>query len=269
MHEVAAIVEDLVRLGVRSGDVLMVHASLRKIGPVSQRAAGVVAAIDRAVGDAGTWMMTMGASDEWAWVNDRAEAEREGLLADAIPFDPFLTPAQEDVGVLAEVMRTTPGTFVSNHPEGRFGARGPRARDLLENVPWDHYYGEGSPLERILKLGVKVLRLGADIDTVTILHYAEYLAEVKSKRAVRRHRRVLWEAGPVTRTVDCLDDSRGIVEYDGPDYFGVILTAYCALEEGSRKKVTHGVVGNAPCDLLDGADLVAFGATWMTRNLGR
>ena len=112
------------RLGVKPGDVLMVHASLRRIGPVEGDAAGVVAAIDAAVGDDGTWLMVLGARDDWSWVNEHSEEAREGLLADAEPFDALTTPVQEDVGFLAEIFRITPGTVVSNHPEGRFGARG-------------------------------------------------------------------------------------------------------------------------------------------------
>ena len=116
---------------------------------------------------------------------------------DAEPFDPRTTPAQEDVGLLAELFRTTPGTVVSDHPEGRFGARGRRAAELMADVPWHDYYGPGSPLERVVEAGGSVLRLGADTNTVTLLHYAEYLAHVPDKRRVRRHRRARRPAGRV------------------------------------------------------------------------
>jgi aminoglycoside N3'-acetyltransferase len=78
---------DLTALGVRQGDCLMVHASLRAIGAVEGRAAGVVDALDRAVGGAGTLMMVLGARDDSSWVNERDESEREVLLAEAEPFD--------------------------------------------------------------------------------------------------------------------------------------------------------------------------------------
>ena len=55
--------------------------------------------------------------------------------------------------MLAEVFRTTSGTFVSNHPEGRFGARGAGADALVRDVPWDDYYGPGSPLARLVERG--------------------------------------------------------------------------------------------------------------------
>ena len=66
--------------------------------------------------------MTLGARDDWSWVNERPERERPSLLRAAEPFDCRQTPADPDVGVLAEVFRQRSETKVSDHPEGRFGA---------------------------------------------------------------------------------------------------------------------------------------------------
>ena len=257
------LVADLRRLGIATGDVVMVHASLRSIGPVEQGAAGVIDALDAAVGRNGTLLMPLGARDDWAWVNQRPEPERAHLLRDTVPFDCLTTPADPDVGVLAEVFRQRPGTVVSDHPEGRFGARGSLAEELLADVPWDDYYGPGSPLERFLHAGGKVLRLGADLDTLTVLHHAEYLAPVPSKRRARRHRLVVGRQGPEVRVVECLDDVDGIVDYPGEDYFAVILRAYLA-----TGKASSGVVGKATSELIDGAGVVNFAVAWMSENLG-
>jgi aminoglycoside N3'-acetyltransferase len=230
---------DLRQSGVQAGDTVMVHASLRRIGPVEGRAAGVVQALDDAAGHHGTVLMNIGPE------NDEV-------------FDALTTPVDSDIGVLAEVFRTTPGTLVSNHPEGRFGARGRLAEYLTSNVPWNDYYGPDSPLERLVKLGGKVLRLGADFESLTLLHYAEYLAPVPTKRRVVRHRLVVGPDGPERRSVECLDDSDGIVDWSGPDYFGLIVAAYLATGRSQR-----GLVGGAESDLMDAGDLVAFGAAWM------
>jgi aminoglycoside N3'-acetyltransferase len=256
---------DLRALGVREDDVLMVHASLRAIGPVVGGALGVLDALDAAVGAGGTLFMTLGARDDWDWVNAQPEPERAALLLEAEPFDCNATPAAPDVGVLAEVFRTRPGTVVSDHPEGRFGASGPQAHALVDDVPWDDYYGPGSPLQRFVDRGGRVLRLGADPDTLTVLHYAEYLAPLPYKRRVRRHRlvRAGAGAGPTIRTVECLDDDQGIVDVAGEDYFVTILRAYLATGAAAR-----GTVGGAPSELLDAADIVAFGTAWMAEHLG-
>lgn len=262
MRTPADLAADLERLGVRAGQAVMVHASLRKIGRVEGGPRGVVAALDLAVGAAGGLMMALGADNDWDWVNARPESERAALLADAEPFDAAVTAAEPDVGYLAEAFRIHPGTCVTDHPEGRFAARGALAPALLRDPPWDDYYGPGSPLQHLCELDGVVLRLGADPDTVTLLHYAEYLAPVAEKRRVLRHRRVLGPQGPVVRTVSCLDDSDGIVDWPGEDYFAAILKAYLAAGRGAQ-----GRVGEAHSELLDARDLVAFGSDWMGRNL--
>jgi aminoglycoside N3'-acetyltransferase len=253
---------DLRRLGVTEGDLVMVHASLRAIGPVDGGALGVLDAIVAAIGPTGTILMNTGVRDDHGWVNDRPEEERDALLGDAEPFDARTTPADPDNGVLAEVFRTRPGTVVSDHPEGRFGASGRLAVDLTADVPWDDYYGVGSPLERFVEAGGKVLRLGADLDTVTLIHLAEHLVDLPDKRRVRRHRLVSGPDGPEIRVIDTLDDSNGIVGRDGEDEFITILRAYLATGRASI-----GTVGGATSELIDGRGLVAFAIEWMAENL--
>ena len=263
MHTIDRLADDLHHLGVAPGDLLMVHASLRKIGPVEGGADGVLDAIEVVIGAGGTLFMTLGARDDWGWVNERPEGERAALLREAEPFDALVTPADPEIGVLAEVFRRRPRTKVSDHPEGRFGASGAHADALVDVVPWDDYYGPDSPLHRFARLGGKVLRLGADLDTVTLLHWAEYEAPVPDKRRVRRHRRV--RRGDTTElvVVECLDDSNGIVDHPGEDYFATLLRAY--LETG-RARV--GTVGGATSELIDGSDLVEFAIAWMAAHLG-
>ena len=219
---------------------------MRRIGEVEGRAEGVVRALDAAVGADGTVLMNLGAREDAG-----------------VAFDYLRTPADPDNGILAEVFRRLPGTLVNNHPDARFGARGKLAHQLLEALPWDDYYGPGSVLERLLQARGKVLRLGADPETVTLLHYAEYLAPVDNKRRVTRQHLVLGVQGqPEVRTVECLDDSSGIVDYPGEDYFGVILREYLATGAASQ-----GPVGGASSELIDAQDLVDFSVKWMAQNL--
>jgi aminoglycoside N3'-acetyltransferase len=222
----------------------MVHASLRAIGPVEGGADGVLEALDAAVGEHGTLLMTLGAKDDE-------------------PFDSESTPAQSDVGYLAEAFRRRSGTRVTDHPEGRFGARGARAAELLVNPPWHDYYGPGSALEHLCRCRGRVLRLGADLETTTLLHYAEYLAPLLEKRRVRRHRRVLRDGAEISVHVDCLDDEHGIVDYAEGDYFGHLLADYLA--EGRART---GIVGRAPSELIDANDLLEFAVRWMVARLG-
>ena len=252
---------DIEALGIIPGDLVMVHASLRRIGLASIRGGAdlLLDALDSAVGPNGTLLMTLGTHYPMDWVNERPVAERAALLEGSEPFDHLTAPAMADVGVLAEVFRRRPGTIVSDNPSGRFGARGAQAEELLREAPWHDYYGPGSPLERLCERGGRILRLGADPDTVTMLHYAEYLAKLPAKRRTR------WGyllAGRGHCWVECLNDSDGIAAWDGEDYFAVILKAYLA--EG---RAAVGSVGNARAELIDAADVVRFGARWMERSL--
>jgi len=258
-----ALARDLRHLGIRAGDTLMIHASLRAIGPVDGGARGVLDALDHVVEPGGTLLMVLGARDDWAWVNELPEHERAAHLAEAEPFDALRTPADPEVGYLAEAFRQSPGTLVTDHPEGRFGARGARADDLLRAPPWHDYFGPGSPLERLCQFGGRVLRLGADPNTTTALHWAEYLVDLPDKRRVRRYRRIAGSPAPQIRHVDCLDDSDGIVDWP-EDYFTLILQEYLATGRAS-----HGTVGKAWSELIDAADLVNFGVAWMSRCFGR
>ncbi len=252
-------------LGVRPGDLLFLHASLRRIGPVHGGAVGVIGAVEQAIGPEGTVMMILGAANEWDWVNSHPESERAALLADAEPFDTRTTPVLPEVGVLAEVMRTLPGTVVNDHPEGRFAARGRLAHDLLADLPWDDYYGPGSALDRFVAAGGRVLRLGAKPDTVSVLHFAEYCADVPDTVRIRRHRKVLGPEGPRIVVVECMDDENGIVPDDrqpAEDYFAIILREFLA-----TGAAMVGTVGGARAELVEASDLVTFGAAWMTANL--
>lgn len=256
------LVDDLRRLGVRAGDLVMIHASLRAIGPVTGGADAVLDALEQAVGEDGTLLMVLGARDDWDWVNERAESERAALLAEAPGFDAHETPSDPDVGALAEVFRRRPGTVVNDHPDGRFGARGHGAPGLVEATPWHDYYGPGSPLDRLCQARGKVLRLGADLDTVTLLHLAEYYAFVGNKRTVRRHHVVAGDDGREVVHVDGLDDSNGIVDWVGEDYFAVLLRAYLA-----SGRAATGLVGGAQSELIDATDLLEFATKWMTEHL--
>jgi aminoglycoside N3'-acetyltransferase len=258
---------DLARLGVKPGDLIMIHASLRKLGLARTDfgdggAELILDALDHAVGPDGTLLMVLGTEYAMDWVNLRPEAERAALLAGSPPFDYASAPALPEVGWLGEAFRRRPGTILSDNPSGRFGARGARAAPLLADAPWHDYYGPGSPLEKLCAWGGRILRLGANPDTVTALHFAEYLADLPDKRRTRWDYMLDGGDGPRHGHTSTLDDGAGIARWDGEDYFAVILEAYLAL---GRHRA--GSVGAAPSELIDAADIVAFGARWMEANL--
>jgi aminoglycoside N3'-acetyltransferase len=256
------VLRDLRALGVHRGDGLMIHASLRAIGPLPGGADALLDALEEAVGDDGTLLMILGAEIEHDRVNRLPEAERMKLLEHAPPFDPATAPVLPEVGYFAEIFRRRPGTLVTGNPSGRFGARGRRAQELLADAPWHDYYGPDSPLDRFCRIGGRILRLGASPDTTTVLHFAEYGADIANKRRVCRHYRCDTPRGLETRVVECLDDEHGIVDWPGEDYFAIILRDYLA-----TGRARQGYVGRAASELIEARDLLAFGVRWMTAKL--
>lgn len=220
----------------------MLHASMRSVGPVAGGAAGLIDALRKTVGSGGTLLMVLSADD-------------------SEPFDALRTPVDiDDMGVLAEVFRTYPGVSVNDHPADRFAAIGPAARQLLEPVPLHDYHGPGSVVERFTAHGGKVLRLGANLDTVTLTHYAEYLAEVPDKVRVRR-RYVRADSGELW--IESLDDTDGIATWSGGDYFPQVYRDY-----RTSGAVRIGPVGHCEAELFDAGPFVRFAVEWLDRHLG-
>ena len=218
---------------------VMVHASLRRIGPVEGGAAGLLDALFGSLGADGTVLMIIAAND-------------------SLPFDAATTPADPEIGALAEAFRTRRGTLVNDNPAARFAASGPLAGALLEPCPLHDYYGPGSVLSRFAAMNGRVLRLGADTNTVTLGHWAEYLANVPDKRRVSR-RYVRADSGEIW--IHSLDDSEGIAEWSGSDYFSDIVEEFLALGKARISRV-----GDCSAECFEAGDFVPFAVNWMERH---
>lgn len=238
-HDV--VVAQLQSLGIDAGDILMLHTSMRKVGPVAGGCGGLLAALQAAVSPRGTLLMVLCA--------DESE-----------PFDALTSPVDtDDMGVFAEFFRTFPGVQVNDHAADRFAALGPDARFLLEPVPLHHYHGPGSVLERFTERNGRVLRLGANVDTVTLTHYAEYLCAVPEKVCLsRRYER----ADTGVQWIASLDDTDGIADWEGGDYFPQIFRDHRA-----SGAVRIGPVGHCEAELFDAPAFVAFAVQWMNKHL--
>ena len=77
--------------------------------------------------------------------------------------------------------RRRPGAKVSGSHFRRMAAIGPAARWLTEDQPWDHGFGPGSPLAKLVEADGQVLLLGAALDRPTILHHSESLVDSPEK----------------------------------------------------------------------------------------
>lgn len=238
-----SLLSQLRALGVRTGDTLMLHASMRAVGT---RAEVLLDALEEAVGSDGALLMLICGPEEG-------------------PFDPAASPAWDELGVLSEVFRTRPGVVLNDHPVARMGAWGRSAEALVRDPPLDDYYGPGSPLERLVAAGGRVLRLGADRDTVTLFHLAEYRARVPHKRRRSWEVEVLRDGVIEVVRGSCLDDDDGIRPYgEGEDYFPALLEVVTA---GGPAR--SGTVGGARAELLEAGPALALAVRWLEDTFGR
>lgn len=256
-------------MGVRPGGVLMVHTRMSAIGWVVGGSQTVVEALLEAVGPGGTLMAYAGWEDDpWHLAEWPPEWQR-AYRAELPPFDPDLSEADHEMGRLPERIRTWPGAKASTGHVMRMVAVGARAGWLTRDQPWDEPAGPGSPLAKLVEADGQVLMLGAPLDTLTLLHYAESLVDGPEKRtvtyAVPVHdgEKVTWRD---VRDHDT--SSRGAFPYErvipsGDDAFAVI--GRLALAAGAG---VIGQVGEAESHLFAARPLVDFAAGWLRQHFG-
>ena len=246
---------DLTALGLRAGDVVMVHASLRAIGEVAGGPDEVHLAIKDVITDGGTMFMYASCP---AYVDDVGRGnltpEQEAEVLEKLPaFDPHTARSTRENGALVEMLRTYPGARVNEHV-ARFVVWGRETDHLLTPQPWDFAFGHGSLLERFVGLDGKILLLGSDRDAVTFLHYAEHVADIPDKRIARFQVPVLEHGVRVWKPMAEYDTSKGIHDNmpAGP-YFAMLVDGY--LEETANR---GGRVGAASSYLFSARELLAY-----------
>jgi len=262
MHSRASLANDLQALGLRAGDGVMVHSSLRAIGEVAGGPDQVHLAIKDVVTDEGTLVMYASCPryvDEVGRGNLTAEQEAE-VLATLPVFDALTARSARDNGALVECFRTWPGSRVNNHP-ARFVAWGRHADHLFITQPWDMAFGKDSALDRFTQLDGRILLLGSDHDAVTYLHYAEHIGDFPGKRIARFKVPVLENGKRVWRDMAEVDTSSDGAHENWPDqFFAQIVDGYLA-NTGNR----GGQVGDARSHLFTARGLLDYALPVMVR----
>src|SRR5829696_3600313 len=218
---------DLETLGLRPGGTMMVHCRMSALGHVVGGAESVVRALLDALGPAGTLVAYAGWQDAPPDDLDALDEEaRRAYLEEHPAYDPRVALSRRDHGRVPEVLRTWPGARHSGHPEAGVAAVGPLAEAITVGHPYDDAYGAGTPYARLVELGGWVAMLGAPLDTVTLVHHAEAVAEVPGKRRVSYRYPVLEGSERVWRSFSDIDTSDGALPYKrligGEDYIGYL-----------------------------------------------
>jgi aminoglycoside 3-N-acetyltransferase len=256
------LLKDLQALGVRRDGVVMLHASLRAIGPTVGGPDVVIQALRDALGPRGTIMMYTGWEDGPFDLEDWPPDVQRVYIEECPPFDPATSRARRGHGALAEFLRTWPEAVTSNHPEAAMSAVGGRARWLTENHALAYGYGVDSPLAKLVEAEGQVLLLGAPLDTTTLLHHAEHIARLPDKKT-EQFRVPITRGARRTEWIEIIqyDTSDGVVEGD----YTLDQIAADALAHGLGRS---GLVGNASSHIFGAAQLVSHAVEWLESRFG-
>ncbi|MSP13260.1 MAG: aminoglycoside 3-N-acetyltransferase [Chloroflexi bacterium] len=256
------LIHDLSSLGVAPGQTIMLHVSVRAIGWIVGGPDVVLQALLDLLTPAGTLMKYIGWEDDTDDFYQWSPEQQAVYLAERPPFDPQTSRAYRRWSILSEYLRTRPGAYRSANPGASMVAVGGKAQWLTENHPLQFGYGPGSPLAKLCEGGGHILMLGAPLDTITMLHYAEHMAAIPNKRMFKYRAPLLVGGQRTWVDIEEFDTSSGIVDWKDEDYFAIIAQAFLGAGNGNS-----GLIGAAQSYLFDAAALFKFAVQWMEQNL--
>jgi aminoglycoside 3-N-acetyltransferase len=152
--------------GLREGDLVLIHSSLRRTvrrsaqGDKPAAVTDILASFQRAVGDSGTVLFPL----------------FNFQFTEGVPFDIRSTPSQ--MGVLTETARQMDGAVRTGHPIYSFAAIGAHA-DQFAGIDNHSGYGADSPFAKLRELDGRIAILDLpDQHSMTFYHHVEEMKNV-------------------------------------------------------------------------------------------
>ena len=155
--------KQLKQLGVKEGDILLVHSSLRSLGQPGLKAEMVIKGIEAVLGEKGTLLMpTLTYKSVDGYKNDTFS----------------IKDTESEVGMLSECFRKMPDVIRSVHPTHSVCARGRFAEELVGNHYKDNTpCGQNSPYRLLKEMGGRILLIGCGLESNTSMHGVEEIVE--------------------------------------------------------------------------------------------
>jgi len=152
------IVQSLKDIGIVKNDSVIVHSSYRAMGKVEEGPETVLRALLRAVGTDGNLMLPV------------------FNYTKSVP-EPYFDPEKKSArtGIINELGRHRPDAVRSLHPAHSVAVIGPKAKFLTNNHQTS--FGIDSPIDRLAKIGGKILLIGVGHVSNSTIHIAESYAE--------------------------------------------------------------------------------------------
>ena len=147
-------------LGLKKGDSVGVHSSLRSFGRIDGGADAVIDALLETVGEDGNVVMSTHSANLSKDLRTPEEiAMGVSWLCRILPYDPEKTPVR--TGIIPETFRKRKGVVRGSDPSNSVAALGPKAKSLSEG--W----------HKLLELDGYILLIGVGLDRCTAMHLAE------------------------------------------------------------------------------------------------
>lgn len=157
------IVKDLKSIGVKRGDHVIVHSSLKNVGYVKGGAKTIIKALLNVLGKEGTLVLP-------------ANPLRGGVL-NACKSGNYIFDYKKDkatTGAIPNALLNMKGTYRSIHPTHSVVAIGKYAKQITEKHHiGNRTYGENSPWAKLIELNGKILGLGVTLAWSTQYHHLE------------------------------------------------------------------------------------------------
>jgi aminoglycoside 3-N-acetyltransferase len=178
----ADIVRALAELGIRPGDIVLIHSSLKSLGYVVGGPLAVIDGAKAAVTDQGTVVFPTLVQRDFAHAYDTWDVRR----------------SPSDVGLISETFRLLPDSLRSNQATHSVAAWGNQAAELTgEHADYgprmgpfgDYCFAWSSPWQKMFMAGAWIVLLGVGTAVNTFKHLAEYCLmeeRVQSIRDIRR-----------------------------------------------------------------------------------
>lgn len=253
---VKMLVEDLQKLGVQKGAVLIVHSSLSSLGWVCGGAQAVVMALQKTVTSEGTLIMPTYSgwnSNPKDWRSPPVPPEWVEIIQDQLPaYDPHLSPTRS-MGIIVDTFRSQREVLRSSHPRASFAAWGKKADSVISSHSLDFPFGENSPLARAYDLNASLLLMGVPYDTMNSWYLSAYRSKW-SQAHVEECSAVIQENGK--RLWKKYKDHQR--KHDDFEQIGRDFEA--------SKKVKAGLIGHAESKLMSQVEAVDFATAWLNQH---
>lgn len=154
------IYDALEAIGITDGDGVLVHSAIQFLGAPVGGVGVYFEALKSIIGPMGTLVVP---AFNFEFPNSQE-------------FDPLATPSK-GMGAFSEYIRQHPDSKRTLHPMQSVACNGKYAGDLAgRDTP--SAFDDGSAYDRMLELDFKLLLLGANVQSVSMLHYSEQRARV-------------------------------------------------------------------------------------------